>query len=108
MATSLTPQQRTLRARLGAHALHAQRDGAETTAAARAAFLSRFEREVDPDGLLAPEERARRAAHARKAHFTRMVLMRSRSTKKTTAITLAKNLAVVLEGGDGHPHSEQF
>ncbi|MCB1006990.1 MAG: hypothetical protein KDB35_22595 [Acidimicrobiales bacterium] len=42
------------------------------TAKARSAFLDRFEREVDPDGVLAPAERARRAHHARKAYFTRL------------------------------------
>ena len=31
--------------------------------------MARFEREVDPDGTLAPEERARRAEAARKAYF---------------------------------------
>jgi len=57
----MTPVERSLRARIGAYGLHGQRDARETTSAARPAFLSRFEREVDPDGELAPEERARRA-----------------------------------------------
>ena len=49
---------RALRARMAAHLLHAQvTDPAGHTAAARAAFLSRFEREVDPDGVLDPQER---------------------------------------------------
>ncbi len=34
-------------------------------AEARAKFLERFEREVDPDGMLAPGERARRAHHGK-------------------------------------------
>jgi hypothetical protein len=42
------------------------------TANARAAFLDRFEREVDPDGVLPAAERARRAAAARKAYFVRL------------------------------------
>jgi hypothetical protein len=33
-----------------------------------------FEREVDPDGVLDPRERARRAEHARKAYFLRLAL----------------------------------
>ena len=53
---------RALRGRIGAHRLHATHDPRETTKAARLAFWSSFEREVDPDGLLEPEERARRAA----------------------------------------------
>ena len=58
----LTPAQRSLRSRLAAYSLHAKHDPRETTQAARAAFLTRFEREVDPDGSLPPAERARRAA----------------------------------------------
>ncbi len=68
------PGEMALRGRIGAHSLHAQRDPRETTAAARAAFLSRFEREADPDGTLAPPERARRAHHLRKAYFARLAL----------------------------------
>ena len=66
---------RALRARMAAHALHAGiSDAAAHTAPARAAFLARFEREVDPDGVLDLRERARRAEHARKAYFLRLAL----------------------------------
>lgn len=75
---SLTPEQRVLRARIAAHALHASRDSREVTASARAAFMSRFEREVDPDGALDPAERARRASHAKTAYFTRLAFRRSK------------------------------
>jgi hypothetical protein len=60
--------------RIGAYRLHATRDPRETTRAARAAFASKFEREVDPDRTLDPTERQRRATAARKAHFTRLAL----------------------------------
>lgn len=60
------------RGRIGAFVLHSRHDSGELTAPARAAFLSRFESEVDPDGLLSPEERARRAEYARKAYFARL------------------------------------
>jgi hypothetical protein len=68
--------------------LHAQiSDEAEHTAPARAAFLSRFEREIDPDGVLDPEERARRAEHAKKAYFLKLALAsrRARADKKKSA-----------------------
>ena len=72
---SSSPAQRALRARMAAHRLHAGiTDPAAHTAPARAAFLGRFEREVDPDGLLDRRERARRAEHARKAYFLRLAL----------------------------------
>jgi hypothetical protein len=74
---TLTPAQLSLRARAAAHALHAQ--GKTSTAAGTAAFLGRFEREVDPQGVLDPEERARRALHARKAYFSRLAFKRSRA-----------------------------
>src|SRR5688572_10023148 len=71
---------RALRARMAAHLLHAKRtDPAAHTAAARAAFLSRFEREVDPDAVLDPQERARRAEHAKKAYFLRLALASSKA-----------------------------
>ena len=76
---------RVLRARIAAHVLHAQiSDEAEHTAPARAAFLSRFEREIDPDGLLDPEERARRAEHAKKAYFLKLALAarKARASKR--------------------------
>lgn len=80
MPTDLSPAQRKLRAQIAAHTRHAKvADPSETTAAARAAFLSKFEREVDPDGTLDPVERARRAAHLRKAYFKRLALLSAKA-----------------------------
>jgi len=59
---------------LAAYTLHAGRDARQTTANGRAAFLARFETEVDPEGLLDPAERCRRAEQARRAYFTRLSL----------------------------------
>ncbi len=70
----LTEAERSLAGRVGAFSLHAQRDPRETTKNARKAFLARFERDVDPDGVLPAVERARRAEAARRAHFARMAL----------------------------------
>lgn len=77
---ALTPTERTLAARLAAHAMHSQ--GKTNTGPARAAFLSKFEREVDPDNVLDPAERARRADHARKAHFTRLALKSAKARRR--------------------------
>src|SRR5450759_5736534 len=76
---------RALRGRIGAHRLHATHDPRETTKAARSAFWLSFEREVDPDGLLEPEERARRAAHARAAHFARLAYLSARARAARSA-----------------------
>lgn len=83
MAFSLTPAQRSLRARIAPHALHAQ--GGTNTAAATTAFLSRFDRQVDPDGVLPPGERARRADHARRAYMSSLALKASRAKTRTHA-----------------------
>lgn len=79
---SFAPGQRALAARIAAHSKWARTDPTEGTAAARRAFLDRFEREVDPDGVLSPAERARRAEHAKKAHFTRMALKSAKARRK--------------------------
>jgi hypothetical protein len=77
---SLTPSQRSQRARIAAHSMHAQ--GKTSTGPARKVFLSRFEREVDPDGVLSPGERAKRAAHARKAHMTQLAYRSARARSR--------------------------
>jgi hypothetical protein len=79
---TLTPQERSLRARIAAHSLHSKVDSTAHTAPARRAFLDRFETEVDPDGVLSEIERKRRAAHARKAYFTRLALASARARRK--------------------------
>jgi hypothetical protein len=77
----LSPAERTLRARLAAHTMHAQHDARQTTASGRAAFLARFEAEVDPDGRLDPQERARRAEQARRAYFARLALAATKARR---------------------------
>ena len=77
----LSPVERSLRARLAAYAMHARHDTRRTSANGRAAFLARFEREVDPDGRLHPEERARRAEQARRAYFTRLALAATKARR---------------------------
>jgi len=47
-SSGLSPSQRSMRARLAAHAMHARHDSREVTTNARQAFVERFERQVDP------------------------------------------------------------
>lgn len=70
-----------LRGRIGAYRLHSTHDPKETTEAARHAFMSRFEQEVDPDNALPPHERERRSLAARKAYFASLALKSSKSRK---------------------------
>jgi hypothetical protein len=78
----MTPEQRSLRARIASHASWAKtEDPRARTAPARSAFFDRFEREVDPDGVLDPADRRRRAEHARKAHMQRLALKSARARR---------------------------
>lgn len=81
----MTPAERSLRARIAVHDSWAQTaDPSLRTAPARRAFLDRFDREVDPDGVLPADERARRAKHARKAHFARLALLSAKARKRAS------------------------
>lgn len=71
---ALSEAERRLRARLGAYVQHSLYDPVETTRVARAGFMARFEREVDPEGRLPEAERLRRALAARRAYMTRLAL----------------------------------
>ena len=57
------------------------RDRAARTLPARAAFLKRFEKEVDPDGALPQEERRQRAEHAKRAYMLQLA-KRSAAARK--------------------------
>ena len=69
-----THAERSLAARIGAYARAARYDGRTVTQSARAAFATKFEDQVDPDRVLPPAERARRAEAARREHMTRLAL----------------------------------
>ncbi|GGO70679.1 hypothetical protein [Nonomuraea cavernae] len=82
----LTPEQRAMRARLAAHVRWSKaRDRSAELAKARETFMSRFEKEVDPNGEMTPETRALAAESARKAYFTRLAYRsaRARSGRET-------------------------
>jgi len=73
---SLTPEQRSLRARMGAYAVLSRYDAKEITKPARDAFMARFEKQVDPEGTLPEAERARRAEAAKQLHFQQLAWKR--------------------------------
>lgn len=76
-------QDRASIARIGAHESWARTpDRSARTAPARAALMAKFEAEVDPDGVLLPAERTRRAEHLRKAYFQRLALKSARARRK--------------------------
>jgi len=56
----------------------------ERTKPGRQAFLARFEREIDPEGVLPSDERRIRAQHAMRAHMLRLA-------KRSVAVRSTKN-----------------
>jgi hypothetical protein len=60
------------------------RDRAARTRPAREAFLKRFEKAVDPDGTLPPEERQQRADHAKRAYMLQLA-KRSAAVRKASS-----------------------
>ena len=81
--SEMPAHERALRARIAAHESWAKtEDRSARTANARAAALDRFEKQVDPGGLLSPAERARRAEHARKSYFLKLALKSAQSRRK--------------------------
>lgn len=69
----LTPEQRSLQARIAAHTRWAKtHDRTKAAIAGHDALLARFEREVDPDGKLTSEVRTQRAHELYRAHMLRL------------------------------------
>ena len=49
---------------------------------AGAAALDRFDKQVDPDGVLTPQERAKRAESARKEYYTRLAFLSAQARRR--------------------------
>jgi hypothetical protein len=80
-----TAEQRSRAARVAIYTRLATEDRRQMTAAANAKNRDRFERQVDPDGVLDPVERAKRAEFARKAHFTALAAKSAAARRKRKA-----------------------
>jgi hypothetical protein len=79
----MTPAQKSMAAKQAALARWSRIPDAEAALApARRGFQERFEREVDPDGVLDPKERAVLADRAKRAHMTRIALKSSQARAK--------------------------
>lgn len=65
-----TPEQRRLAAQIAVHTSWANtKDRRARTAAGTAASMARFEKQIDPDGVMDPVTRAKAAENARRAYF---------------------------------------
>lgn len=81
---TLTPAERSLRAKVAAHERWKNTDPAAASEAARRRIFDRFEQEV-PAEITDPAERARRAEHALKAHMARLALASSVARRRKKA-----------------------
>ena len=84
-APLLTPEQRSLRARIAANTRWSREDGKPNAVRAQAGLLAKFADQVDPDRVLPEDVRLRRAEAARRAHMQRLAFMSSKS--RTTGET---------------------
>ncbi len=83
MAT--TAEQRRLSAQIAANTRWSREDPTLNAVRGQEGLTRRFEREVDPDNVLDPAERARRVECARRAHFGRLALASSSARSRTKA-----------------------
>lgn len=93
--------ERRLIARIGAHtrwSAASQSDRLDQTEAARRAWnVEHFENLVDPHRELSPEERARRAANARKAHMAGLALKSARVRRERRRAELEREALADVE-----------
>ena len=87
-STSLTPAQRKLRASIASNTFWSQCDDRSAhTAPARAGVQRRFEKIVDPDGALPPDELAKRVANERRKHMQRMAFKSTQARQRKDGLT---------------------
>ena len=98
--TSLTPAQRTLRARVAAYA-RAAKYGPEVTRAAYSGRMAKLEAQVDPDCALSDIERQRRAYALMRSQMSALSLKasRARSKKKAPSVIVSPDRAQEGSGG---------
>lgn len=80
-ATSLTPEQRSQRARLAALTRWSREDPTAAVHKMQNGIQAKYERQVDPEGVLPDAERMRRADAARKADLAARSFRSSRTRK---------------------------
>ena len=80
-----------LTGRIGGYAKYAKTDDwTAATAAARKAERDRYDKLVDPDGVLPPEIRRKKAEAARREHYSRMGLASAKARRERAEARKAK------------------
>ena len=86
LLTTLTPEQRTMRARIAANTRWSRENPAATAARGQAGLMAKFIDQVDPERVLSEAERNRRAEAARRAHMQKLAFASSKArTDRTPA-----------------------
>lgn len=81
-----TPEQRSLAGQVAVHTSWANtKDRTARTAPGTAAFMARFERQVDPNGEMDPQTRAKAAENARRAYFLGLAAKSARVRRQRAA-----------------------
>lgn len=75
-----------LRGRIGGLTRSATSDMREFAASGAEGLLRRFEREADPDGVLEPRERHRRAIALRRLHFAKLALASAKARRRRAEV----------------------
>ena len=77
-------------------------DRTARTAPARASLMAKFEKQVDPDGTLPPDERRIRADHLKAAYFKRLALKSAKARRARSIIAEGEAAEAELNalGGD--------
>jgi hypothetical protein len=98
--TNVLASERSIRGRIGAYTRWANtEDRYLTTRPAREGFYAKFEREVDPEARLAPQERAKRAEFARKAYYQRLALKSAQARRRRKAVRPADDIVAERQSG---------
>lgn len=81
--STLTPSERSQRARIAAHTRWAKHDPHEHAVKMQAGLRARFLREADPNGALPPAEAERIAEQLYKAHMAKLAFASAKARKKS-------------------------
>ena len=92
------------RGRIGGLVRAARYPAQELTEKARDTFRSSFEQQADPEGVLEPHERARRADLLRRAHMARIARLSAVARRKKAAPAPGRFAEAAREGGHGSVH----
>ena len=97
----LSAEERSLRASIAVNTSWANTQDREArTLPGRRAAEARFERLVDPDGKLPPEELAKRVRNAKKAHYARLAYLSARARRNAKEAAGGADVTTNSSGDD--------